>query len=200
MKMNAAVLALVVVASATVLTGFWGCGTGPLEQMYAIQSGAETVNSRIGQKTEIPTIMKDVRVKHLNLVDRLTAGSPEQVRDAAARLFAAARDIGKYQPGFASSVGDEAAAYKRLAEDVKDYSVEVAKAADANQLEQADAFYTRLYLTCNSCHRLFRGVTKPAASIAIPDLESSKPKEGTPPPGPDNTAPKPPADTPVLPK
>ncbi len=204
MKMNAGVLALVVVASATMLVGFWGCGTGPIEQSYAVQSGAESVNSKVGQKTDLAVIMKEIRTVHLFLVDRLTAGSPEQVRDAAARLAVSAGDIGKYQPAFASAVGDEAAAYKRLAEDVKDYSVEVAKSADANQLEQADRNYARLYMTCNSCHRLFRGQTKPAAPIAIPDLEAPKPPpSGTTPPAGTTTPPAgatPPADTAPLPR
>ncbi len=189
MKMNAAVLTVVAISAVAVLVGFWGCGTGPLEQSYAIQSGAETVNPSIGEKTEIPELMKQMRTAHLNLVDRLTAGSPEQTVRAAAQVSIIARDVGKYQPAIGKASADEAAAFKRYSEDVKDFAVEVAKAADGGRLDQADNFYVRLYLTCNQCHRLFRGVQKPSGPIDIPELETPKPA----PPAPEGggTAPAP---------
>jgi hypothetical protein len=200
MKTNAAMLTVVALSATAALVGFWGCGTGPLEQSYAIQSGAETVNSNIAEKTDIPELMKQMRTANLNLADRLTAGSGEQVVRAAAQLSVIAREVGKYQPAIAKGDATEAATFKRLSEDVKDYSVEVAKAADAGKGDQADQYYVRMFLTCNQCHRLFRGVTKPSAPIDIPELETpkpepEKPKEGaTPAPTP---APAPaPAPTP----
>lgn len=191
MKMNAAVLTVVVLSAAAVLVGFWGCGTGPLEQSYAVQSGAESINSTIGQKTEIPELMKQLRTANLNLVDRMTAGSPDQIVRAAAQVSIFARDVGKYQPAIAKNVADEAATFKRLSEDVKDFAVEVAKAADGGRLEQADQFYVRMFLTCNQCHRLFRGVTKPAGPIDIPELETPKPEA----PKPETPAPEAPKNT-----
>ncbi len=181
MKMNAAVLTGVVLSAAAVLVGFWGCGTGPLEQSYAIQSGAETVNSNIADKTDIPELMKQMRTANLNLVDRLTAGSSEQVVRAAAQVSIVARDVSKYQPAVAKGDVSEVAAFKRFSEDVKDFAVEVAKAADAGRADQADQFYVRMFLTCNQCHRVFRGVTKPSAPIDIPELETPKPSAPKPP-------------------
>jgi hypothetical protein len=184
--MNAAVLAAVVLSSAVVLIGFWGCGTGPLEQSYAIQSGAVGVNGSIGEKTDIPEIMKALRTANLNLVDRLTAGTPEQVMRAAAQVGVVSRDVGNYQPAIGSGAAEEAAVFKRLSQDVKDYAVEVGKAAANGQLPAADQYYARLFLTCNECHRLFRGQQKPAGNIDIPELEKPKP--------PAEPAPQPPAN------
>ena len=45
----------------------------------------------------MPTGVEDRVATASRLVDRLTAGSPEQVRDAAARLAVSSREIGKYQ-------------------------------------------------------------------------------------------------------
>jgi cytochrome c556 len=174
MNRNAGVLAVVVLATAAVLVGFWGCGMGPLEQSYAVQSGAESVNSAIGEKTEVPELMKQMRTAHLDLVDRLTAGSPDQIMDAAARVSLIAGNVGKYQPAVGKGAAEEAALFKRFSEDIKDYAVEVAKAAASGRFKEADAYYTRLFTTCNTCHRAFRGIVK-TAPVDIPQLETPKP-------------------------
>lgn len=180
MRTNAAFLVGVVLTGAAMLVGFWGCGTGPLEQSYAIQSGAESVNSSIAEETELPSLMKQMRAAHLNLVDRLTAGSPEQIVRAGVQVSILARGVAKYQPAIARDSVEEAATFKRLAHEVQDMAVEVAKAADNGRMPAADQYYVRLYLTCNQCHRLFRGFQAPSAPMEIPELETPKPPEEEP--------------------
>ena len=193
MKANTAWVALGAVATSVLTLGFWGCGYGPIEQSYSVQSGAESLNYEIGQKTELPNLMKQMRTAHLNLVDRLTSGASEDAVRAAVQVSMVARDVGKYQPAIAKEGREEAATFKRLASDVQDMSVEIAKAIDSGQAAQADQYYARLYLSCNQCHRLYREVKPPSKPLPIPELETpkpptEKPKEGeTPAPGPGTT-------------
>lgn len=166
----------VILMGTALLLGFWGCGYGPLEQSYAIESGAESVNSTLGTaEGEVADLMKQMRTANLNLVDRLTAGTPDQVIRAAVQVSILSRQVGKYQPAIATEGIEEAAAFKRLSHQIQDMAVEVAKACDAGQLAAADQYYVSLFMTCNQCHRLFRGVTAPAEPMEIPEIETPKP-------------------------
>ena len=180
MRTNAAFLVVVIVTGSALLLAFWGCGTGPLEQPYAIQSGAEPVNFGIGEKTDLPDLMKRMRFAQLNLSDRLTSGNSEDIVRAAVQVSLVAGEAGKYQPAIALESDDEAATFKRLAHEVQDMAVEVAKAADGGRLGAADQFYVRLYLACNECHRLFRGAVGSSESMEIPELETPKLPEEVP--------------------
>ena len=221
MKANATFLVVVVLTGTALLLGFWGCGTGPIEQSYAIQSGATPVSpaaiAEVTKTNELSDLMKQMRTANLNLVDRLTAGSPEQVMRASVDVSVLARQVSGFEPAVATGGEEEVAAFKRLAHQVQDMAVEVAKAADAGDRVDPDGyyvkdkFYVRLLLTCNQCHRLFRGVAPPAEPMPIPELETpTKPAEKppeeapapapapepaplpTPPPAPPEPAPRPP--------
>ena len=181
MRTNAAFLVVVILTGSSLLLAFWGCGTGPLEQPYAIQSGAEPVSFAIGEQTDLPDLMKRMRFAQLNLSDRLTSGNSEDIVRAAVQVSLVAGEVGKYQPAIALESDDEAASFKRLANEVQDMAVEVAKAADGGRLGAADQFYVRLYLACNECHRLFRGAVGPSEPMEIPELETPKPPEEVPP-------------------
>jgi len=181
MRTNAAFLVVVILTGSALLLAFWGCGTGPLEQPYAIESGAEPVNFSIGGKTDLPDLMKRMRFAQLNLADRLTAGNSQDIVRAAVQVSLIAGEVGKYQPAIALESDDEAATFKRLASEVQDMAVEVAKAADGGQMGAADQYYVRLYLACNECHRLFRGAVGPSEPMEIPELETPTPPAEVPP-------------------
>ena len=199
MRAKTTFVVAVVVCGAALVVGFCGCGTGPIEQSYAIQSGAQPVSraavveARAAEKTDEPELidlMKELRTANLNLVDRLTAGSPDQVVRAAVQVSLIARQVSTFEPAIATEGREEAAAFKRLAHQVQDMAVEAAKAVDTGNLSQADQYYVRLHLTCNQCHRLFRGAAAATEPMPIPELETPTPPEVPPesgtdaPPGP----------------
>ena len=200
MKVKTTFFLAVLVSGSAVLLGLWGCGTGPIEQSYAIQSGAQPVSrtaiiqSQASERTDEPALvdlMKELRTANLNLTDRLTAGSPDQVVRAAVQVSIISRQVSSFEPAIASEGQEEAAAFKRLAHQVQDMAVEVAKAMDTGNTAAADQYYVRLQLTCNQCHRLFRGTTVPAEPLPIPELETPKPPEPAPEPGTETPAPLP---------
>lgn len=180
MRTNIAIIAVAAVLGTAVMVALWGCGISPLEQSYRVQAIDPPVRQAgydIGEKTDIREIMKQLRTAHLNLADRLLYGSPEAIIGAAVQINFYGEELTKLQPAIALEGMDEAATFKKLAYEVKDMSVEVAKGIDGGKPDAADWAYARMYQSCNRCHRLFRGVVEPTEPTQIPEIETPETTE-----------------------
>jgi hypothetical protein len=174
MRANTAFLAVVALVGGALLVTLWGCGYGPISQSYAIQSGAQPVSVAIGEETEVPALMKKLRTETLNLDDKLLSGDKNQITSAAIRVSQFAEQVSKFQPAI-KRAPEDAQIFKRLAMEVNDYAIEVAKAADAGQLAYANDIFLQMRQRCSQCHQYFRGVAPTSDNLDIPEVEIPAP-------------------------
>lgn len=170
MKANTAFVGIVVLAGVALLLTLWGCGYGPIEQSRAIQAGALPVSAAIGEATDVPALMQKLRTEYLNLDDKLLSGDKNQITTAALNVSAIGDQVSKFQPAV-KQTPESAQIFKRLAIEVKDMAIEIARTAEAGQMDYANHYFLQLRQRCATCHQYYRGVQGTSDDLDIPEIE-----------------------------
>ena len=123
-----------------------GCGAMKDWDYFADVKGS---GLSTGQTTDVPSIMQQMRQANLKLVDSLIYQHAQNARGNAMRMYELALALQQAQPAVAIQSSDDAAKFKKLADDLAQIIVEVGAAAQDNRMDVADWHYAQAFPSCN---------------------------------------------------